>query len=299
LQVVETSSSGCTASSVISITTSNTPNPSITPTTGNVCQGDVIAYSTTYNTGNTYLWAVTNGTCSGCGAYSAVASISVTWGSSGNGSITVIEKNSSGITGTDTKSYTISPMPETRTLSAAAICSGNSGSVLIPTSEQNVSYQLHLSSGTAVDVPYDGTGSNISIPVGPLAITTSYYVTASNEGCALRIPASPGYVTLTVNANPTVTITGVIRLCEGESTSLEAGTGFNSYQWGFGSVNLGTLHNQTITTATNNSATPVTETYAVTVTDTNGCPASDTHDISVYHEADTGPAYYVPNDHNE
>ncbi len=68
---------------------------------------------------------------------------------------------------------------------------------------------------------------------------------------------------VTVNANPTVTITATpgATVCDGTTVTLDAGAGFASYLWSPGGETT-----QTIDVTTGN-------TYGVTVTDANG-PAS-------------------------
>jgi hypothetical protein len=309
LQVVETSSSGCTSSSVISITSTTTPTPSITPTTGNVCQGDIIVYTTTYNTGNSYNWTVTGGTCSGtaCGTTaigSGAATITVTWGSSGNGTISVTETKSA-ISGSDTKNYTVSPMPLTRTLTADPVCLGDSANVIITNSELNISYQLYLSSGVMVGSSHDGSSSDLRLPAGIPVATTSYYVMASNEGCSLRIPATPDYVTATVNPLPVPTITGNSVTCAGSLESFTTEGSMSDYTWAV------TPGSGTITAPGNTSGISVTwgavtgqyqdRIISVTYKNSNGCSSENPTEITVrvYKLPETGPSYHIPNEYNE
>ena len=89
LQVDETSSNGCVAQDVQAITVVNAPSPQITPATANQCQGNVVNYSTPLVGLHTYAWTVVGGTpASGTGN-----TISVTWNTVGNGSVTVVENN--------------------------------------------------------------------------------------------------------------------------------------------------------------------------------------------------------------
>ena len=67
---------------------------------------------------------------------------------------------------------------------------------------------------------------------------------------------------LTVNANPTPTITGTLEFCTGFSTVLNAGT-YTAYQW--------SVAGQTAQNLTVNSG----GTFTVTVTDANGCTGID------------------------
>ena len=71
--------------------------------------------------------------------------------------------------------------------------------------------------------------------VSPI-VTTTYYVTASENGCS-----KTDSITVIVNANPDVSINASIEICEGESTLLEA-TGATNYTW----INLGAGATQTV-----------------------------------------------------
>ncbi len=307
LQVVETSSSACTASHLINIIISATPTPSITPTTENICIGSNIVYSTQYNTGNAYNWTVVNGTCTGCGVWgtgAAAASISVTWNSTGPGSVSVTERTATMITGSTTNAYSISAMPINKTLVENAICSGNEGSISVISSEANISYQLYMNDdNTAVGTPVSGVAAaNISLSTGVLTTSEDYYVMAYNEGCSLRIPASPGYVTETVYPIPAPTITGPDTLCTGSASIYETEAGMSDYVWTIspgGSGSISAPVNSASVTITWGSITGMYENRTLTVeyTSEHGCetvtPAE--MDVRIFKVPETGPSYHIPN----
>jgi hypothetical protein len=76
---------------------------------------------------------------------------------------------------------------------------------------------------------------------------------------------------VTVNANPTVTITATpgATVCDGTTVTLDAGAGFTTYLWTPGGETTQTID---VTTA---------DTYGVTVTDANGCQGSDSLAVTV------------------
>ena len=249
LQVTETSvaPASCSVTSVISITISNTPTPSITPTTENICIGSEIVYSTPNNTGNSYMWTVTNGTCVGsCGTYAtgaAAATMTVRWNvGSGPGSISVTERTASMITGNATNTYQISTMPVNKTLLENAICDGQNGNITVVSSEANISYQLYrYDDNTTVGTAVSGiAATNINLPTGILTTSTNYYVTAYNEGCSLRIPAS-GYVTETVNPIPVPAFTGPNSICAGDAGIYQTAAGMADYTWTILPAGSGTI----------------------------------------------------------
>ena len=98
------------------------------------------------------------------------------------------------------------------------------------------------------------TGS--SITVSPTTTTTFTATGTDSNGCV-----SAGSTTITVNALPTVEITGTLTYCAGSSTTLTATAGLSSYLWSTGATT------QSITVSTAGS-------YTVTGTDSNGCSAT-------------------------
>jgi hypothetical protein len=100
----------------------------------------------------------------------------------------------------------------------------------------------------------------------------TYSVTVTNaSGCKGTDTA-----TTTFSTKPTPAITGTLSFCPGGSTTLNAGTGYNSYAWTGGA-----------TTATNTVSTAGT--YTVTVTNAAGCSGSASASVSTY----TLPTPYI------
>lgn len=75
--------------------------------------------------------------------------------------------------------------------------------------------------------------------------------------------------TIIENQNPEPNIFGATSFCEGESTVLDAGTGYASYLWSNGATS------QMITVNTNGN-------YTINVTDVNGCSGSDNVVVTVF-----------------
>jgi hypothetical protein len=139
LKVVETSSNGCTAQDVQSITVVNAPSPVITPEDANQCLNNVVTYSTPSITGHSYLWTIVGGTpATGTGN-----SITVTWNTIGSGSISVVENNS-GITGTDVVNVVVDPMPNAALVvsTPATVCYNSPAIITVNASQTGISYQL-------------------------------------------------------------------------------------------------------------------------------------------------------------
>lgn len=87
--------------------------------------------------------------------------------------------------------------------------------------------------------------------------TSGTYTVDYDDGSGCGVNTSNSIV-VTVNPLPTVNITGDLAICDGGSTTLDAGSGFASYMWSNG------FFSQTVT------VTAIDE-YTVFVTDANGC----------------------------
>jgi hypothetical protein len=208
LRVTEISSSGCSAIHEIVITVNNTPVPSITPTTANVCEGLTETYSTNYTAANEYFWTVVGGSCTGCGSWVGdKAEITVTWNSVGDASVQVTEriKVSPLIFGTATNNLYVYPMPTQRILDGDQICIDQQGSIIVQATELGFTYQLRRSSDDSnIGAFLAGNSGNRSFLTGNLTTTTGFNVLAYNLGCQLRMPAV-GDVTVIVE-EPEITL---------------------------------------------------------------------------------------------
>lgn len=100
------------------------------------------------------------------------------------------------------------------------------------------------------------TGSTFTTPI--LSQTTTYYLQAGLNCASARVPVTvTAFPAISVDLGPADTLIG-----QGSTITLNAGTGFSSYQWSNGantpSITAGGV-----------------DTFCVTVTDANGCTASD------------------------
>lgn len=128
--------------------------------------------------------------------------------------------------------------------------------------------------GESVTLTASGTSSYLWSPTGATTAsiivsptsTTTYTVNGFDGVC----PAYPVQVTVTVIPAPNPSITGIISICEGESTTLTA-SGGDTYSWSSGDLTAAT----TVTPA-------VSITYTVTVTNTGtGCTATASQLVTV------------------
>lgn len=101
-------------------------------------------------------------------------------------------------------------------------------------------------------------------PTLPVTMAGTYTLTVTDiNGCI-----NSDEINVTVNPSPVVDLGSDIDLCDGESVTLDAGSGFFDYLWSNGSAN------QTINVSQQG-------TYTVTVTDLLGCSAFDEINITV------------------
>ena len=110
-------------------------------------------------------------------------------------------------------------------------------------------------SGASTYVWNDGNTDNPRT-VSPTTTTLFTATGTDSNGCT-----NTGATTITVNALPTVEITGTLTYCAGSSTTLTATAGLSSYLWSTGATT------QAITVSSAGS-------YTVTGTDSNGCSAT-------------------------
>ena len=161
---------------------------------------------------------------------------------------------------TATFDLTINTLPSvTVSVSAGTICVGESTTI--------------TASGASTYSWSNGqTGS--SITVSPTTTTLFTATGTDSNGCT-----SSGSTTITVNALPTVEITGTLTYCVGGSTTLTATAGLSSYLWSTGATT------QSITVSTAGS-------YTVTGTDSNGCSATSSASTVTELPLDTATVTY-------
>ncbi len=202
-----------------------------------ICFGD----TTTLDAGSgytNYLWSTSDITQS------------ITTSTAGNYIVTVTDGN--GCVGSATSTITVNPLPIPTISGNTAFCNGDS-----TTLDAGSGYTNYLWSTTE-------TTQTITI-----STAGNYTVTVTDgNGCDGSATS-----TITFNPLPTPTITGNTSFCFGDSTTLDAGSGYTNYLWSTAAIS------QTITTAT-------AGTFSVTVTDVNSCSNSTSLNVTV-NSADT------------
>lgn len=227
--VTVTEVNGCTAENEVSATVFDDPTPEITGVTA-FCEGEI----STLDAGAGYVsYEWSDGTMSQFFEAST----------SGTYSVTITDSN--GCTGEDDINIIINPNPTPTIAGSTTFCSGFS--TILDASED---YETYLWS--------DGSeNSTLEVSTGG---TYTVLVTDAN-GCTGEASID---ITESTSLNPV--ISGDIEYCEGSNTVLDAGAGFETYEWSNGSLD------QTITVNDPND-------YTVTVTDVNGCSGETTVSI--------------------
>jgi len=249
------STNGCPATSApTSVTVNAAPTVSITGV-NYACSGNTTTLTANAAAGSGsitgYQWQESNVDISG--------ETNSTYGASTAGSYTVIVTNSNGCSTTSAPfTFTIANNPAVNITGDTSSCAGSTLTANATAGSGNISgYQWQESNvdiSGATDSTYNVTASG------------SYTVIVTNSfGCtAVSAP-----IVVTVNAAPTVSITGINYACAGNSTNLTAnataGSGnITGYQWQESSVDITGETNSTYTAST-------AGVYTVIVTNSNGC----------------------------
>ncbi|MBK8622710.1 MAG: hypothetical protein IPN79_13385 [Saprospiraceae bacterium] len=235
--VTVTDANGCTSTAEKTLLINSIPTASITGD-DEVCDGGSVTF--TANGGTSYSWSTGDNT----------PSISV----SNNTPIVVTVTDANNCTATAEKTLTINPNPTASITGDDEVCDG--GSVTF-TANGGTSYSW-------------STGDNT--PSISVAINTPIVVTVTDaNNCTATAEKS-----LTINSNPTASISGDDEVCDGGSVTFTANGG-NTYLWG---ISNETTQSITVSTAT---------TAIVTVTDANGCTDTAEKTLTVHPVPDAGP----------
>ena len=240
--------SGCTASTVKTVTVNALPTVTASVSTSPICAGQNTVLSATGAT--SYTW-----TPGGVSGYSITVSPSAN-------NVYTVTGTSSGCSGTGTVSVVVIPSP-TVVVNPAYICTGTGASL--------------TASGANTYIWLPGNATGASIVVSP-SVTTNYTVTGTNTGgCSATATTSVNVLTL-----PTITASASSgTICPGTTTTLTA-NGLGSCTWS----PSGTLSTATGTLVS--SFPTANTTYTITGMDAAGCINTTTVSVNLVQLANTG-----------
>jgi len=235
--IVTGTSNNCTSTASTSVTVNASPTISITPANPSICPGT--AATITASGATTYSWS--NGTSTAANVVTPPTTTTYT------------------VTGTDKTCKSTASVAVTVNSSLAIVITPSSPSICTGTTAT-------LTASGASTYVWNNVSSTPAISINPTA-TTIYSVTGTDaSGCKGTATSS-----ITVNAQPSVTIgTLLSSKCTGTSATISA-SGASSYVWGDASTK------PSFTTTINNTST----TYTVTGTDGNGCKANATNIVTL------------------
>ena len=222
--LVGTTTTGCTYLTSKSITVNPTPTLTLAGTNA-ICTGNTASLSIIG--ASTYSWS----TSSTSSIITVAPSVTTIYSVTGTGT--------NGCSVLATKVVTVNSLPTLTISGPNSICIGNTAS-------------LSITGASSYSWSNSSTSSNIA--VSP-TVTSSYSVLGTDaNGCSVLATK-----VVTVNALPTLTISGPNSICIGNTASLSI-SGASSYSW------------STSSTSTNIAVSPtVTSSYSVLGTDANGC----------------------------
>ncbi|MFN8155635.1 MAG: proprotein convertase P-domain-containing protein [Bacteroidia bacterium] len=241
------SGTGCQGSANVTVTVGNNLNVT-TNTPAPICAG--ASTTLTASGAVSYAWSPSTG-------LSATTGASVTASPSQTTTYMVIGTDGA-CSDTAYVTVTVNQIPNIIVSQNTSICEGTSVSL-----QATGAAILNWSPSTGLNT----TAGNF-VTASPSG-TTTYTVTGSSNGCS-----GSAQVTVTVNPNPVVSVSGGTTICNGQSTTLTA-SGASSYSW-----SPSTGLNQS-TGASVDASPAVSTTYTVIGTDVNGCTGSASASITV------------------
>ena len=239
--VTVANASGCLSTTTATVTVNSLPI--VTLSSATICAGQTASLTATAGFAN-YTFSA---------GLTRVGTTNIASGTA-TGTYSVTAISSAGCSGTAVGSITINPLPIV-TLSYATICAGQTAS--LTATAGFASYQFSSGLTPVVGQPNVATGT----------VGNTYSVTAtSSAGCI-----GTGNGSITVNPLPIVTLSSAT-ICAGQTASLTATAGFDSYVFSAGLTQLGS----------SNVAIGLTAgTYSVTAISAAGCSNTATGSIVV------------------
>ncbi|XZF12718.1 beta strand repeat-containing protein [Chitinophagaceae bacterium MMS25-I14] len=220
---VAISNGTCSATSAATAVTVNTaPTATVTPAGATTfCQGGSVVLNANTGTGLTYQWY------NGATQISGQTSSSYTATASGTYKVTVSNGSCSATSSIVTVTVNTLPTATITPAGSTTLCTG--GSVV-----------LNANTGTGLTYQWYNGATQISGQTGSSYTATaagSYTVTVSNGTCSAASAATT--VTVFSSTGATITPSGTVSICQGDSTLLSANTGTGlTYTWKQGAATI-------------------------------------------------------------
>jgi large repetitive protein len=196
--------------------------------------------------------------------------------STGNYIVTVTQNNACSGTASAQVTFTNPPSPVITPSGTQNICNGNS---------------VNLNAGNGYLSYLWSTGDTTQI-INVIA-AGSYTVTVGEVGCT-GSSANPVVVAITPTPNPGITPAGPTSLCAGQTVTLTADAGYDSYLWSNGntssSITVDTTGNYSVTVTTNGCSGASSQPAAVFVNAIPVATAAQVGTASGFAELQAGPA---------
>ncbi|GIV51185.1 MAG: hypothetical protein KatS3mg038_1706 [Candidatus Kapaibacterium sp.] len=274
---------GCTGNASYTVNV----NPQATPTISgpaSICSGQSGTYSTPLTTGRTYSWSTT-ATPPGMTPFSQsgvnLNSVTINWVNTSSSpfvaTVQVVESAGGVCTGTATYNVTVNPLPNTAITGPTSVCQGQT--VTYSHSPALTGHSFAWTVTNAQSWSGQGTGA-ITVTWGNTNGTVALTVTNNSTGCTANATNSP--LAVTVNPNPTPTISGNVNPCAGSTQTYSTQTGMTSYSWSITPASAGTIVGPSNQSSVNIqwSNTQVTATLTVQVNN-SGCTGQQSVTINV------------------
>lgn len=238
-----------------------------------VCASSTGNVYTTQTGMSNYVWSVSSGGTITSGGTSTSNTVTVTWNTSGAGTVSVNYINASGCTAAAPTTFpvTVNALPVPVITGAASVCATSTGNIYT-TQAGMTGYIWNVSAGGIITA---GMGTNaITVTWNtPGANTVSVNYTNSNSCVA----ANPTLYNVTVNALPVPTITGPASACVTSTGNVySTQTGMTGYAWTVsagGTITSGGSSTSNTVTVTWN--TTGAQTVSVNYTNVNSCVAAN------------------------
>jgi hypothetical protein len=270
--VTVTDATTATTSSSVTVTQPAQVLPVITgpalvcaSSTGNV-------YSTQTGMSN-YVWSVSSGGTITSGGTSTNNTVTVTWNSSGAGTVSVNYANASGCTAAVPTTYpvTVIALPTPTITGAASVCATSTGNIYT-TQTGMTGYIWNVSAGGIITA---GLGTNaITVTWNTPGANTVSVNYANSNSC---VATNPTVYNVAVNALPVPTITGPAPVCVTSTGNVyTTQAGMTGYSW---TVSAGGIITSGGTSASNTATvtwnTTGAQTVSVNYTNPNNCAAAN------------------------